>query len=120
LLGVFSEFERSIIRSRVKAGLARARIHGTKSGKPIGQQPLARYKVLVRPLEPPARSRWKSLTPTEFLDQISGSPRAARELIQRLSQRLREADVQSEIQWSTRNLAIFACTASTGGLTLIR
>ena len=32
------------------------------------------------------------LTPTEFLDQIAGSPRDARELIQRLSQRLREAD----------------------------
>jgi hypothetical protein len=32
------------------------------------------------------------LSPTEFLDQIAGSPRAARELIQRLSQRLREAD----------------------------
>lgn len=32
------------------------------------------------------------LTPSEFLDQIAGSPRTARELIQRLSQRLREAD----------------------------
>ena len=32
------------------------------------------------------------LTPTEFLDQIARSPRAARELIRRLSQRLREAD----------------------------
>ena len=32
------------------------------------------------------------LTPAEFFDQISGSPPAARELIQRLSQRLREAD----------------------------
>src|SRR5262249_28187811 len=32
------------------------------------------------------------LTPTAFLDQIARSPRAARELIQRLSQRLREAD----------------------------
>jgi CRP/FNR family transcriptional regulator, cyclic AMP receptor protein len=31
-------------------------------------------------------------TPTEFLDQIAGSSRAARELIRRLSQRLREAD----------------------------
>jgi CRP/FNR family cyclic AMP-dependent transcriptional regulator len=30
--------------------------------------------------------------PTEFLDQIVGSPRTARELIQRLSHRLREAD----------------------------
>jgi CRP/FNR family transcriptional regulator, cyclic AMP receptor protein len=32
------------------------------------------------------------LTPTEFLDQIARSPQAARELIRRLSQRLREAD----------------------------
>ena len=32
------------------------------------------------------------LTPDEFFDQITGSPRAARELIQRLSRRLREAD----------------------------
>jgi DNA invertase Pin-like site-specific DNA recombinase len=49
MLGVFAEFERSIIQERVKAGLARARAHGTKSGKPIGQPPLARSKVdLVR------------------------------------------------------------------------
>jgi DNA invertase Pin-like site-specific DNA recombinase len=45
MLGVFSEFERSIIRSRVKADLARARLHGTKSGKPIGQPPLPQHKV---------------------------------------------------------------------------
>jgi DNA invertase Pin-like site-specific DNA recombinase len=45
MLGVFSEFERSIIRSRVKAGMARARIHGTKSGNPIGQPPLPKHKV---------------------------------------------------------------------------
>src|ERR1700724_4635686 len=32
------------------------------------------------------------LTPTEFFDQIASSPPAARELIRRLSQRLREAD----------------------------
>ena len=32
------------------------------------------------------------LTPTEFFDQIARAPRTARELIQRLSQRLREAD----------------------------
>jgi CRP/FNR family transcriptional regulator, cyclic AMP receptor protein len=32
------------------------------------------------------------LTPTEFFDQIAGSPQAVRELIQRLSRRLREAD----------------------------
>ena len=32
------------------------------------------------------------LSPNEFLDEIASTPRAARELIQRLSQRLREAD----------------------------
>jgi hypothetical protein len=30
---------------RVKARLDRARIHGTKSGKPVGQQPLTWQKV---------------------------------------------------------------------------
>jgi DNA invertase Pin-like site-specific DNA recombinase len=45
MLGVFAEFERSIIQERVKAGMERARKHGTKSGKPIGQPPLAQAKV---------------------------------------------------------------------------
>jgi DNA invertase Pin-like site-specific DNA recombinase len=45
MLGVFSEFEREMIRSRVKAGIARAKRCGTKSGKPIGQQPLPRARV---------------------------------------------------------------------------
>jgi DNA invertase Pin-like site-specific DNA recombinase len=33
MLGVFAEFERGIIRERVKAGLARARAKGTKLGR---------------------------------------------------------------------------------------
>jgi DNA invertase Pin-like site-specific DNA recombinase len=37
MLGVFAEFERSIIRERVRAGIARARVKGTKSGKPFGR-----------------------------------------------------------------------------------
>jgi DNA invertase Pin-like site-specific DNA recombinase len=37
MLGVFAEFERSLIRERVVAGLARARKHGTKSGRPSGR-----------------------------------------------------------------------------------
>ena len=37
MLGVFAEFERSIIQERIHAGIARARIVGTKSGKPIGR-----------------------------------------------------------------------------------
>ena len=34
MLGVFSEFERTIIQERVKAGLARARAKGTTLGRP--------------------------------------------------------------------------------------
>ena len=33
MLGVFSEFERGIIRERVNAGLARARANGVKLGR---------------------------------------------------------------------------------------
>jgi DNA invertase Pin-like site-specific DNA recombinase len=43
MLSVFSEFERSIIKERVLAGMRRAQIKGTKSGKAIG-----------RPAVPPA------------------------------------------------------------------
>jgi DNA invertase Pin-like site-specific DNA recombinase len=38
LLAAVAEFERSLIRERVKAGLAHAKANGTRSGKPIGGQ----------------------------------------------------------------------------------
>jgi DNA invertase Pin-like site-specific DNA recombinase len=44
MLGVFAEFERSILQDRINAGMARARKNGTKSGKPIGR-PLTSAKV---------------------------------------------------------------------------
>ena len=37
MMGVFAEFERGIIQERVRAGLARAKVKGTKSGRPIGR-----------------------------------------------------------------------------------
>jgi DNA invertase Pin-like site-specific DNA recombinase len=37
MLGVFAEFERSMIQERVRAGMAKARVKGTKSGNPIGR-----------------------------------------------------------------------------------
>jgi DNA invertase Pin-like site-specific DNA recombinase len=37
MAGVFAEFERSLIQERVRAGLRRAKRHGTKSCKPIGR-----------------------------------------------------------------------------------
>jgi DNA invertase Pin-like site-specific DNA recombinase len=37
MMGVFAEFERSMIVARVNAGLARAKVKGTRSGKAIGR-----------------------------------------------------------------------------------
>lgn len=37
MMGVFAEFERGMIQERVRAGLARAKKSGTKSGNPIGR-----------------------------------------------------------------------------------
>ncbi len=36
MMGVFAEFERTMNQERIHAGLARAKKHGTKSGKPAG------------------------------------------------------------------------------------
>jgi DNA invertase Pin-like site-specific DNA recombinase len=37
MMGVFAEFERSVIVERVRAGVARAKASGTKSGKSFGR-----------------------------------------------------------------------------------
>jgi DNA invertase Pin-like site-specific DNA recombinase len=44
MLGVFAEFERAIIQERINAGIARARVKGTKSGKAIGRPKLAPHR----------------------------------------------------------------------------
>jgi DNA invertase Pin-like site-specific DNA recombinase len=41
MLGVFAEFERSIIQERIAAGIARARAKGTRSGKAFGRPRLS-------------------------------------------------------------------------------
>ena len=49
MLGVFAEFERSIIRERVFSGMARAKVQGTKSGKAIGRPSIpARTRDAIR------------------------------------------------------------------------
>lgn len=37
MMGVFAEFERSIIQERILAGMARVKVHGTRSGRPVGR-----------------------------------------------------------------------------------
>ena len=48
MLGVFAEFERSIIRERVNAGLARARKQGKKLGRPKAGYDVERRIVRLR------------------------------------------------------------------------
>ncbi len=45
MLGVFAEFERSMIVQRVRAGIAKARAQGTRSGKTIGRPKVADDKI---------------------------------------------------------------------------
>ncbi len=45
MLGVFSEFERSMIRERVRAGLAKARASGKRLGRPPALTPRQRRQV---------------------------------------------------------------------------
>ena len=48
-MSVISQFERSLLRERIKSGVAHARLKGTKSGKPIGR-PAFENDGLVRTL----------------------------------------------------------------------
>jgi DNA invertase Pin-like site-specific DNA recombinase len=43
IAGVFAEFERNMIVERIHAGIARARVKGTKSGNAIGRPKLAEH-----------------------------------------------------------------------------
>ena len=45
MLGVFAEFERSMIVARVKAGLERAKVTGTRTGNPFGRPVLSTRKI---------------------------------------------------------------------------
>jgi DNA invertase Pin-like site-specific DNA recombinase len=47
MLGVFAEFERSIIRERVHAGLARARTKGVRLGRPPVVERLAERQIIA-------------------------------------------------------------------------
>jgi DNA invertase Pin-like site-specific DNA recombinase len=42
MLGVFAEFERSMIVERVRSGIAKARIYGTRTGNPFGRPTVGR------------------------------------------------------------------------------
>ena len=62
------------------------------AGQFIGEMGVVESRPRSATVRAASEGEAEFLNPTEFLDQIASSPQAARELIQRLSQRLREAD----------------------------
>jgi len=67
MLGVFAEFERSIIQERIAAGIARGRAKGTRSGKAFG-----------RPKAGPKLSAEREATVRAALEAGTGIRRTAR------------------------------------------
>jgi DNA invertase Pin-like site-specific DNA recombinase len=57
MMGVFAEFERSMMRERVLAGMSRAAASGTRSGKPIGL-PGLRLRPKLASVPPYRRAIW--------------------------------------------------------------
>lgn len=45
IISAIAELERDTIRTRVKAGMEKAKRHGTKSGRPVGKQPLPKAVI---------------------------------------------------------------------------
>lgn len=45
MLAVFAAFERDLLQERVRSGIAHAKKHGTRSGKPIGRPDTARQRT---------------------------------------------------------------------------
>jgi DNA invertase Pin-like site-specific DNA recombinase len=56
MLGVFAEFERSIIQERIHAGLSRARAKGVKLGRPPAIERLAERKIIAARAAAPQKS----------------------------------------------------------------
>ena len=56
MLGVFAEFERSIIQERIHAGLARARTKGVKLGRPPTLERLAERQIIAARATAPDKS----------------------------------------------------------------
>jgi DNA invertase Pin-like site-specific DNA recombinase len=56
MLGVFAEFERSIIQERIHAGLARARAKGVRLGRPPAVERLAGRQIIAARAADPQKS----------------------------------------------------------------
>jgi DNA invertase Pin-like site-specific DNA recombinase len=60
MFAALAELEREVIRERVQAGMDYARLHGTKSGKPIGRPPIVFRRDEARELRS-AGHAWRTV-----------------------------------------------------------
>jgi DNA invertase Pin-like site-specific DNA recombinase len=60
MFAALAELEREVIRERVQAGIDYARLHGTKSGKPIGRPPVVFRRDQARELRS-AGDSWRTV-----------------------------------------------------------
>ena len=75
MMGVFAEFERSIIQERVRAGLARARSEGKKLGRPpIAPELEARIRDALRARESMRKIAARLGVSTNTVLKVSRSP----------------------------------------------
>ena len=79
MMGVFAEFERSMIHERVMAGLARARAEGTQLGRPAT---VAGDAAMVKPSAPPVPQARASVPLHASREWASGRFRALRDRTQ--------------------------------------
>lgn len=84
IMGVFSEFERAMIRERVLAGLERARRVGTKSGRPIGRPPTDPEKLAA--IE-------RAITKNDTVRQIARDLKVRPQTVIQVRRRLAESGV---------------------------
>ncbi|MEN9797305.1 MAG: hypothetical protein RL653_1001 [Pseudomonadota bacterium] len=77
ILGALAEFERELIRERVRTGLDRARSKGTRTGRPIGRPRREVDVARVRELRAEGRS-WRYIAqalkvPRRTVERLAGS-----------------------------------------------
>lgn len=80
MLGVFAEFERSIIQERIHTGLDRARAKGVRLGRPPAVERLAERQIIAARAADPQRST------RAIARELGVSERHVRRVLARLKQ----------------------------------
>ena len=98
MLGVFAEFERSMIRERVKAGMRRAKLEGQRIGRPLCQVDVA---ALVR-------DRERGHTVSQLANRYAIGQTTVRRLLRQAAAVPPKGSLQSPLQVAETNQPVSA------------